>query len=256
MADLHRLPHRLGDAGPGRVDQRASRRARDEDPRQVEQQRRVLVAARMKPGQRHQQFAAAQIDVADQVEGGIGRDEAVIAIRPQQMRAAVADRGFDLGEAWHAPRRGCGRGSRVLQLDGIQEVRHRLADRSPVRRHIVARLDQRVAERAQTSLIAQFGKPGPSQQRPQCRISQRRPVEFAEMGVAAAIFQQQRIAHIIERGAVLAGRQRAVGAGEMLKNHGESSRARRCRFREAMPGRNARCRPPRQYLQALEKLHE
>ena len=64
------------------------------------------------------------------------------------MRAAVADRGFDLGEAWPAPRRGCGRGSRVLQLDGIQEVRHRLADRSPVRRHIVARLDQRVAERA------------------------------------------------------------------------------------------------------------
>ena len=77
MADLHRLPHRFGDAGPGRVDQGAGRRARDEDPRQVEQQRRVLVAAGIESGQRHQQFTAPDVGVADQVEGGIGRDEAV-----------------------------------------------------------------------------------------------------------------------------------------------------------------------------------
>ena len=83
MADLHRLPHRLGDAAPGRVDQRARRRARDEDPRQVEQQRRVLVAARIEPGQRHQQFAAAHVGIADQVEGGVGRDEAVFRERAQ-----------------------------------------------------------------------------------------------------------------------------------------------------------------------------
>ena len=141
------LPHRLGYAAPGRVDQGGGRRARDEDPRQIEQQRRVLVAARMKPGQRHQQFAPLQVDVADQVEGGIGRDEAVGAIRGQKMRAAVADRGFDLGQAWRA--RGWRRGlwARMLELDGIQEVRHRLADRGPVRRHVVARLDQRIAQR-------------------------------------------------------------------------------------------------------------
>ena len=96
VADLHRLPHRLGDALPGRVDQRARRRARDEHPRQVEQQRRVLVAARIQAGQRHQHFAAAQIRVADQVEGGIGRNEAVAAERFEQMRAAVADHALDL----------------------------------------------------------------------------------------------------------------------------------------------------------------
>ena len=49
VADLHRLPHRLGEAAPGRVDERACGRASDEDPRQVEQQRRVLVAARVEP---------------------------------------------------------------------------------------------------------------------------------------------------------------------------------------------------------------
>jgi hypothetical protein len=81
MADLHRLPHRLGDAGPWRIDQRADGRARDENPRQIEQQRRVLVAARIQPGQRHQQFAAPQIGIADQIEGGVARDKSMLAER-------------------------------------------------------------------------------------------------------------------------------------------------------------------------------
>jgi hypothetical protein len=76
MADLHRLPHRFGDACPGRVDEGAGRRARNESPRQIEQQHRVLVAARIEAGQRRQQFAAPHIGIADQIEGGVGRDEA------------------------------------------------------------------------------------------------------------------------------------------------------------------------------------
>ena len=76
------------------------RRARDEDARQVEQQRRVLVAARVQPGQRHQQFAAAQIGIADQVEGGIGRDEAV----PAERAAADARRRCgSRRRSWRAP---------------------------------------------------------------------------------------------------------------------------------------------------------
>ena len=90
-------------------------------------------------------------------------------------------------------------------------------------------------------LVAQFGKAGPAQQRPQRRIPQRSPVEFAKMRVAAAIFQQQRIAHLKERRAVLAGRQRAVGgAGEILKLHGKSSRA--APFQ--VPSGGARCQRP------------
>ena len=96
MADLHRLPHRLGNAGPGRVDQRARRRMRDEDAGEREQQRRVLVAARIQPGQRHQHFAPAHVGIAEQVEGGIGRQEAVLGIGAQQMRRADADRVLDL----------------------------------------------------------------------------------------------------------------------------------------------------------------
>ena len=70
------------------------------------------------------------------------------------------------------------------------------------------------------------GKPGPPQQRPQRRIAQRGPVEFAEMRVAAGVVQQQGIADIVKRRAVLPGRQRAVGGtGELLKSHEISFRA-------------------------------
>ncbi len=220
MADLHRLPHRLGDAPPGRVDQRPRRRARDENPRQVEQQRRVLVAARIQARQRHQEFAPAQIGVADQVEGGIGRDEAASGERPQQMRAAGADHAFDLGETGRAlgHRRRLRAG--MADIDGVQQRRHRLADRGPVRRFVVARGEERLAQAFQPPLLAQLGQPGAAQQRPQRRIAERRPVELAKMRIAAARVQEHRIADVIERRAVLPGRQRAVGgAGEMLKTH-------------------------------------
>ncbi len=120
MADLYRQPHRFGDPGPGWIDNGARWRARDEDPRQIEQQRRVLVAARIETGQRRQQFAAADIGVADQIEGGVGRDKAAPSERAQQMPAAFTDHKLHLGKAGRAPRRWCGFGVRVLQVDRIQ----------------------------------------------------------------------------------------------------------------------------------------
>ena len=229
MADLHRLPHRLGDALPGRVDQGARRGTRDEDPRQVEQQRGVLVAPRIQPGQRHQEFAAAQVGIADQVEGGIGRDEAVIAERAQQVRAAASDHPLDLGKARRrlaARRQADGLRLGMVELDRVQQRRHRLADRGPVRRLVVARPDQGRAQALQPRRVVQFGKPGPPQQRAQRRIAERGPVEFGEMRVAAGAVQQQGIADVIERRAVLPGRQRAVGGpGEVLKRHEISFRA-------------------------------
>ena len=78
---------------------------------------------------------------------------------------------------------------------------------------VVARPDQRLAQGASRWASLQFGKSGPPQQRPQRRIAERGPVEFGEMGVAAACcaIEQQGIADVVERRAVLPGRQRAVG---------------------------------------------
>jgi hypothetical protein len=99
----------------------------------------------------------------------------------------------------------------VLQIDGIQEIRDRLADRGPVRRRIIARPGQRLAKRPQTRLVAQLGEPGPAQQRPQRRIAERGPVELGAVRVAAGGLEKQAIADVIQRRAVLAGRQRTVG---------------------------------------------
>ncbi len=219
MPDLHRLPQRFGDAGPWRVDQRPRRRARDEDARQIEQQRRVLVAARVQPGQRHQQFTAAHVGIADQVEGGIGRDETVAAERTQQMRAAGADHGLDFGDVRRARHRRGGLRLWMRHVDRVQEIRHRLADLGPVRLGVVARPGQRLAQGVQPRRVVQFGKTGPAQQRPQRRIAERGPVELAEMGVAAGIAQQQGIADVIQRRSLFPGRQRAPGAGEGVKSH-------------------------------------
>jgi hypothetical protein len=224
MADLHRLPHRLGDAGPARVDQRAGRRARNEDPRQIEQQRRVLVAARIQAGQRHQHFAAADIRVADQVERRIGRDEAVPGERLQQMLRAAADDVFDSGEIRRAFRRRRRHRLGMPQDDRVQELGDRLADGGPVRVLVIARPDQGFAQALQTGRVAQLGKPGPAQQGPQRRIAKRGLVELAEMPVAAAVVQKHGVADVIERRAVLSGRQRTVGGpGDVLKFHGVSS---------------------------------
>ena len=165
----------------------ARRRAGDEDPRQVEQQRRVLVAARIEPGQRHQEFAAAQIGIADQVEGGIGRDEAVAVERAQQMRAAGADHVLDLGEVQAPARTACtgfGLGCAERRWYRAAPPPARRSRPSPARPRRAPRISA-CAQAVQPRLVAQFGKPGPAQQRPQRRIAERGPVEFGQMRVAA-----------------------------------------------------------------------
>ena len=165
---------------PGRVDQGAGRRARDEDPRQVEQQRRVLVAARIQPGQRHQQFAAAQVGIADQVEGGIGRDEAVFVER----RATDARRRCGSPARSRRDRaRGRGAGRGLRPWDGSRSM---VSSSSATGAPIAAQSGD-ASSRARISAsrsacsrgcVAQFGQPGPAQQRPQRRIAERGLVEF------------------------------------------------------------------------------
>ena len=138
MLDLHRLPHRLGDTLPRRIDQRARRRMRDEDARQRKQQRRILVAARIQAGQRHQHFAPADVGVAEQVERRIGRDKTVFGIGPQQMPGAHPDRVLDLGHIWRAGGGGHRRRLRMPHADAVHQFRDRLADRRPIRLGIVA----------------------------------------------------------------------------------------------------------------------
>src|SRR5882724_7839563 len=136
------------------------------------------------------------------------------------MRSRGADNAFDLAKARRACRFRHRRRSWVLQMDGVQEVRDRLADRGPVRLRVVARPDQRLAKRLQARLVTQFGKAGPAQQGPQRRIGERGLVELAEVRVAAGMVQKQGVADVVERWAVLAGRQGAVGGpGEAMKIH-------------------------------------
>ena len=115
---------------------------------------------------------------------------------------------------------GAGLGLGWREIDGVEQRRHRLADRGPVRGRVVPRRGQRLAQAFQARRLAQLEKPGTAQQRAQRRIAKRRPVELCQMRVAAARVEQHRIADVIERRAVLPGRQRAVGGtGEMLKTH-------------------------------------
>ena len=246
VADLHRLPHRLGDAAPGRIDQLARRRARDEDPRQVEQQRRVLVAARIQPGQRHRHFAAAQIGIADQVEGGIGRDEAVVGERAQQMRAAGPDHRLDLGER---RARAQARSAGAAWDADSSMVSSSAATGAPIAAQSgeasSRALVKRRAQEPSRGLVAQFRKPGPAQQRPQRRIAERGPVEFRQMRVAAiglpAAAGDRRRRTATGRPS---RRQCAVGGpGNLLKTHEISFRAG---VRRVAPESSARsvARPP------------
>jgi hypothetical protein len=86
MPDLHRVPHRLGEPGPGRIDQRPDVRiGQGKHAREVEQQRGVLVGARVEALERRQQVAAAKIGIADQLEGRIGGDELLLCKPVQQV---------------------------------------------------------------------------------------------------------------------------------------------------------------------------
>ena len=137
------------------------------------------------------------------------------------MRAAGADHAVDLAPdvgarpRVAAPSAGLGwlssivsssaaTGGPIAAQSGSASSRARIsASRSDVRRGVVA----------------QFGQPGPAQQRAQRRIAERGPVELGEMRVAAAIGSGAGVADVVERRAVLPGRQRAAGgAGDMVRN--------------------------------------
>ena len=163
------------------------------------------------------------------------------------------------------PRRRHRPGRRVRQFNSVQQRRHRLADRGPVRRLVVAGPDQGGTQRAQGGLVAQFGQPGTAQQRAQRRVAERGPVELAKMGVAAAVFEQQGVAHFIQRRAVLPGGQGAKGRpGDVSKIHPKSFRqvfpaspsgwSPKCAANPVHPRRGGRPSPTG--LQAFENLYE
>ena len=78
-------------AAPRRIDHRRRRRiSRDEDAREVEQQGGVLVGAGVEALQRDQEIAPAKIRIADQVERGIGGNEAASGECAGQMSLAQA----------------------------------------------------------------------------------------------------------------------------------------------------------------------
>jgi hypothetical protein len=156
VADLHRLPHGLGDASPRRVDQFTGRRTGDEDPRQVEQKGGVFVSPRVQTLKRHHELAPAKVGIADQVERRVGRDEAASLKGAQQMRSARADDALDLRKRRCCIRTGRRLGPRVPKFDPIQKFGHWRADRSPVRRLVIAGPNERLAQVLQTLRVVQL----------------------------------------------------------------------------------------------------
>ncbi len=249
VPDLHRLPHRLGNALPGRIDHGARRRVRDEDAGEVEQQRGVLVAARVEARQRHDQLASTEIGIADQVEGGIGRQETVAAVRAEQVLRAVTDRAVDL----RALRQGGGERHRrrlgMIERDAVDKIGNRPPDRRPVRLDIVAGVFECLAQPGQPGLVAQLGQAGAAEQHPQRGIAEGGLVEFGQMQIAADRVRQYGIADVVKRRAVLPHRQRpAGGAGKIMKAHEIPGRGGLGR------GRRAPSRPHTTPCKSLKRL--
>ncbi len=150
-----------------------------------------------------------------------------------------------------------GPGLGMLQLDGIEQVRHRLADRGPVRRGIVAGLDQRGAQPLQLRRVVQFGKPGPAQQRPQRRIAQRRRGRICSSAgrrhrLSAAGDRRRRTATGRPCGpSARSRRRRRSGETSWIFPCGTPARPPKPRRRRE----NAGC-PPSLMMQVFEKLHE
>ena len=133
--------------------------------------------------------------------------------------------GLDLGHPGRPRRCHGSRRSRVADFDVGHQRGHGRTDRGPVRRFVVAGPRQRLAELSEPRLVLELRQAGPPQQRPQRRIAERRLVEFAEMRVAAAVFQEQGIADVVQRRAVfMRGQRPARGGGEVLKTHAISFR--------------------------------
>ncbi len=108
----------------------------------------------------------------------------------------------------------------MAELDRVEQLRKRPADFRPVGVLLVARQRQRVADRGKPRLVAELGNSRPAQQRHQRGIAQRGLVEFGEMLVALARMsvQKNRIADVIDGGAIFAGRQRAKRRARHVRN--------------------------------------
>ena len=119
------------------------------------------------------------------------------------------------------PAHGAGARLRMPHIDAVHQCRHRLADRGPVRLGVVAGARSAPARSAfEPRLVAQLGQPGPAQQRPQRRIAERGPIELGRDAGRRRHSSAAGVADVIERRAVLPGRQRPEGgAGKILKAH-------------------------------------
>ena len=227
MADLHRLPHRLGNARPRRIDQRRGRRIGDKGAGEIEKKRRILVSARVETAQRRQEIASAQIRIADQVERRIAWNKAVPLIGREQVAGAGADDGVDLGNGSHPGWRFDPLGLWMLLASCIEQRRHRSADRGPVRLVLVAGRRNGVAQRRKARLLAQLRLAGASQNQPQDRIGQGGLIELPQVGIPGARSQQQRIANVVKRWAHFRRRQHPVcRAGSVTQVHRLAALAR------------------------------
>ena len=176
----------------------------------------------------------------------------LFGIGAQQVRAAGADRRFDLGrfgrQLWRCRRR---RG--MAHVNPFHQRRDRRADRGPVRCCIVAGAGERRAQSAEPRLVLQRRQPCPAQERPQRRVAERGSIKFSQMRVAAAVFLQQGIADVIKRGTVLFGGQRpAHGPGNFVKTHGNSQSPDPL----TCPGKPGRSPPTCASRQAFGKLQK
>jgi hypothetical protein len=118
----------------------------------------------------------------------------------------------------------------MRELNAVEEVGDRPADRVPVRRLVVAGPDQRLAQRLHSGGVGEFRQAGAAEQGAERRVAECGLVEFGEMGVAAASVQQQGVAEVVERRAALVGCQCADGGtGEILKTHDVSFARTLCR---------------------------
>ena len=118
--------------------------------------------------------------------------------RNERSRCApqAADRVFDLGEVGRAPAGGAGGGFGWLQpmLSSSAATGWPTASQSG---EASSRARISACAAPERACVAQFGQAGTPQQRPQRGIAERGFVELAEVAVAAVIFQQDRIAHVI-----------------------------------------------------------
>ena len=177
----------------------------------IEQQRRILVAARVQAGQRHQQLAPAKIRIAEQVEGGVGRKEAVAGKRAAAGALPQVRMILSISAGAGALRRRDATGFGLGWLQSI--VSSSSATGGPISAQsgsCIARLRQRIAQGGEPGFVLSSGSPARRNSGHSAGIAQRGFVEFAEMRIAAGIVEQDRIADVIKGRAVFPGGQRAA----------------------------------------------